>query len=106
MGKKLSKELQAGAKGLIMGYPLKQGVSTNNNRVTLKPLFSTLSFSQDGLDPNTNMIPISNRGFESGNSGGPVFALNASGQYVAVGIVSISLGQTSLGALVPVSALQ
>ena len=106
LGKDLSKKLQAGSKGIIMGYPMGQGITRRNNSVTLKPLFSTLGFSQDGLDPNTGMIPITNRGFESGNSGGPVFALDKNNHYLAVGIVSISLGQTSLGALVPVSALK
>lgn len=67
----------------------------------LEPLYSTTTVAQSGTIKG--FINVSNRNFEAGNSGGPVFA-NREGQFVAVGIVVSKLGE--IGRVIPISAIQ
>lgn len=86
----LPKNLIQGETLHVLGYSF--GFSYQSPYVKeLDPIYSTCLVGQ--TRQFQGMITISGRSFEPGNSGGPVFAIR-DGRYVAVGIVSLGLGNT------------
>jgi hypothetical protein len=94
----LSKSLSASTPLYVLGYSFGIGANGPND---IKPLYNECSVARDGLD--NGVIRISNRGFDQGNSGGPVF-VKTNNRYVAVGIVSGGAG--AQGLVVPISAVR
>jgi hypothetical protein len=95
----LSKNMEANDRIYVIGYTFglsQQPVSG------LKPLHSEMAVAQDGL--TKGLIKVSGRSFDSGNSGGPAFAINKDGQLVNIGI--ISSGRQVVGQIVPIGNLQ
>jgi hypothetical protein len=82
----------------ILGYPLGLGAENTTN---ISPIYGDCTVSADGLQGG--VIYVTNRNFEHGNSGGPVFYQKEGIKYV-VAIVSAAAGE-STGFLVPISAL-
>ena len=68
----------------------------------LKPIYGNCTVAKDGLE--NGVILITNRNFEQGNSGGPVFA-KVNGTYKVVGLVSAGAG-SSIGLIVPISVIR
>jgi len=68
----------------------------------LNPLHSSMTIAQDGL--TKGVIKVSGRSFDSGNSGGPAFAVNKKGELVNIGIVSH--GKKVLGGIVPIGNIK
>jgi hypothetical protein len=95
----LSRNLTATTELHILGYPLGLGADGPNQ---ISPYYTKATVATSGL--SNNLIMVTNRGFESGNSGGPVFAVK-DGKYVAVGIVSIAVGN-STGGIIPIGNAQ
>jgi FHA domain/Trypsin-like peptidase domain len=81
----------------VLGYSNGDALQENGK---LEPLYSTTTVAQSGTIKG--FINVSNRNFEAGASGGPVFA-NREGQFVAVGIVVSKIGE--IGRVVPVSKI-
>lgn len=94
-----SSNLGASTDLYILGYPFAEGANGAND---IKPVYSVCTVSRDGLDNGT--IDISGRGFDQGNSGGPVFIKNAQGGYEVVGIVSAEHGNQ--GYICPISSIR
>lgn len=92
----LSKNLKSGEEIVVLGYSFGQYMQTGNE---LEPILSKSSVGQGGLQDG-GVIRLANRGFESGNSGGPAF-VERGGKVYAIGIVSS--GIESIGNLVPVA---
>ena len=80
-----SKNMPAGTKLFVLGYPVGEGKGVS-------PIFSESSVARSGLN-DKGCIQLSNEETEGGNSGGPVFALH-DGELVVVGILS---GASRLG---------
>lgn len=95
IGNELSQNLKAGTKIYVLGYPIP---GLMNDLSDLKTVYSESSIAQDGLV--NNIINITNRGFDQGNSGGPAFVVDG-GVAKVVGIVSAQSG-ASAGFLVPI----
>ncbi len=98
----LSKNMKAGSKVFALGYTNGFGGSGNTNEVS--PLIGEATVAQNGLTAAGN-ISVSNKGWGSGNSGGPLFT-KVNGEYKVVGIVSwspTSMGIGDLGFLVPIA---
>lgn len=93
----LSSKLPASTKLYVLGYPFGMGV---NSASDIKPIYSECQVSRDGLD--NGKIDISGRGFDQGNSGGPVFAM-VDNKYYVVGIVSAEYG--AQGYIVPLASI-
>jgi len=81
--KAFSKRLKAGTELLVLGYTYGTRYRADGN---MEPYFSTAKVAQSGLHDGT--IRITEAGFDGGNSGGPVFAINSKGDAIAVGIVT------------------
>lgn len=96
---RLSTNLRAGEKLVILGYPLGLGASSNG----VKPSYSSAEVARDGLADGGYILTTST-GFEHGNSGGPVF-VERDGKNVVVGIVSAGAGR-STGFVVPIAAIK
>jgi hypothetical protein len=94
----LSTSLPANTNLEVLGYSLGMGA---NNLDDIKPLQSACFVSRPGLD--RGKIDISNRGFDQGNSGGPVFARTKQCNYVVIGIVSAEAGNQ--GIVVPIKSI-
>lgn len=94
----LSNNLKRGTQLTVLGYPGGDGVTYGK----ISPFFGQLTVSNDGL--YEGCIFINNRNIEPGNSGGPVFYREASGNYKVVGIVSAGKGQTR-GIITPISVI-
>lgn len=101
-----SKNMPAGTKLSILGFPMGGGAEKLTN---VTPLFVESSVMRPGLDKN-GCIQLSNDETDHGNSGGPVFAVR-DGKAVVVGILS---GSSALGGdpnakwkgrVVPISAI-
>jgi len=103
----LSTSLGAGEKLYVLGFSLAIGGPTEGK---VSPLYSESSVAQSGIS-ETGLIMVSNRGFERGNSGGPVF-VKRDNLLKCVGIVSIgrinpSTGEMStIGGLVPMANIK
>ncbi|OYT16674.1 MAG: hypothetical protein B7C24_06675 [Bacteroidetes bacterium 4572_77] len=95
----LSVKMEDNDKVYVVGYTF--GLS-NQSAEELNPLHSTMTIAQNGL--TKGVIKVSGRSFDSGNSGGPVFAMNKKGQLVNIGIVSH--GQKVVGGIVPISNIR
>jgi hypothetical protein len=93
----LSAKLPASTKLYVLGYPFGMGV---NSAEDIRPIYSECQVSRDGLD--NGKIDISGRGFDQGNSGGPVFAM-VENKYYVIGIVSAEYG--AQGYIVPLSSI-
>ncbi|MBS1659575.1 MAG: trypsin-like peptidase domain-containing protein, partial [Bacteroidetes bacterium] len=93
----LSSKLPASTKLYVLGYPFGMGV---NSAQDIKPIYSECQVSRDGLD--NGKIDISGRGFDQGNSGGPVFAM-VDNKYYVIGIVSAEYG--AQGYIVPLASI-
>jgi len=93
--KSRSVSLKAGEKTHVLGYSF----GTQYQAGSLQPLYSASDIAVDGL--KDGLIYLTQRSFETGNSGGPVFVQQSSGEYVAVGIVSA--GRENIGFIVPVA---
>jgi S1-C subfamily serine protease len=61
-------------------------------------MYSTSEVAQDGL--HGGIIRITDRNFDHGNSGGPVFTFDGT-KFIVIGIVSAGVG-SSVGYIVPV----
>ncbi len=93
----LSNNLQAGSTLSILGYPYNIGAENPN---AINPQIVFCQVSQSGL--SNGMINVGNRGFDKGNSGGPVFFI-LNNKPIVVGIVSAGIGN-SMGFIVPISS--
>lgn len=93
----MSRSLPAATKLYVLGYPFGMGV---NSASDILPIYSECQVSRDGLD--NGKIDISGRSFDTGNSGGPVFAMTGNNYYV-VGIVSAENG--AQGLIVPLASI-
>lgn len=87
---------QSGTKLKILGYP--KGYVAED----AKPLAGSCTVAHDGLDGNR--ITVTERNFESGNSGGPVILIK-DGKPQVVGLVSGGLGET-IGFIVPIGIVK
>lgn len=99
----LCNSLRQGEKLFVLGYPHAYGAGADVNELSqLEPLYSELNVARSGLAGN-GTIQLSNRGFEAGNSGGPIF-VNRDGEIKVVAIVSS--GRESIGFGVPISKIK
>lgn len=94
----LSTSLSASTPLDVLGYSFGRGANSRND---IKPLYNQCNVARDGL--SNGVIYISNRGFDQGNSGGPVF-IKTGNRYKVVGIVSGGSG--AQGIVVPISAIK
>jgi len=90
-------QLKTGSVLHILGYTFGLG----NSGEAPSPFYSTANVSQTGLI--NGLINVTNLGFAQGNSGGPVF-VEKDGKLVNVGLVSA--GNSTLGLVVPISAIR
>ncbi len=101
--KKLSTNLKAGEKLYIFGYSLALGGPSE-----AKPLFSESKVAQSGVS-SAGVITITDRNYEPGSSGGPVFVIN-NDSIKCVGIISFSMfyggDNTSIGGIVPIANIK
>ncbi len=93
----ISGQLKRGTELTVLGYSLRVSIDT------MEPMTSSASAACNGL--HNGVILTTATGFESGNSGGPVFYVNENGDYNVIGIVSAGSGR-STGFVVPLSALK
>lgn len=85
----------------ILGYPMGLGTTSLSN---ISPIYGNCIISSTQLQ--AGYIPVTDRNFEHGNSGGPVFYFDETeGKYYVVGIVSAGAGSNT-GFIVPISALR
>lgn len=94
----LSQNLKRGTVLHVLGFPY--GLSLQDKQ-KLEPVYSKNEVGQNGLVNNS--ITVTGRSFDTGNSGGPAFAVHH-GKLVAIGIISAGRGVT--GSIIPISALQ
>jgi pSer/pThr/pTyr-binding forkhead associated (FHA) protein len=103
--KKLSTGLEAGEKLYIFGYSLALIEPDKND---IKSLFSESKVAQSGVSPE-GVITITDRNYEPGSSGGPVFVIN-NDSIKCVGIISFSMYHegvnTSIGGIVPIANIK
>ena len=85
----------------VLGFPLGFGAEDPSSH-SLTPIYGNATVAASGLQ--NGGILTTNSNYEHGNSGGPVFAINANGKLVAVGIVSGSAGR-NIGVIVPISSI-
>ena len=95
----LSNSLQMMTHLEVLGFPLGIGFHSPSN---LKPIYGNCTVAKAGFE--NGVILITNRNFEKGNSGGPVFA-KVNGTYKVVGLVSAGAGG-SIGLIVPISVIR
>ncbi len=82
----------------VLGYPLGIGANSPSD---VSPIYSTTEVGRAGLD--NGIIITTDRNFDHGNSGGPVFKRKDDG-YTVVGIISAGRGD-AIGVIVPISAI-
>lgn len=95
----LSTTLKPAAQLHVLGYPFGMGATDKSN---IKPRYGKGDVSHYGLE--NGLIDMSSRPFDTGNSGGPVFAQNGAGNFVVIGIVSAHKGVQ--GFVVPINAIK
>lgn len=95
MDAKLSKNLTTGTNLSILGYP------GGNSGDHMESVLGSCMVALDGISRD-KVIWTTERNFEQGNSGGPVFAITKNNQLTVVALVSAGTGST-LGFLVPMS---
>lgn len=93
----LSRSLKRGTELHVLGYPY--GLSLQNQQ-KLEPVYSKNEVGQNGLVNQS--ITVTGRSFDTGNSGGPAFAISQ-GKLVVIGIISAGRGVT--GSIIPISAI-
>ncbi len=98
--RELSKSLRMGEKLHAIGYSY--GALLQPSQGDLIPLYSSATVAQNGLV--NGVINVTNRGFGSGHSGGPVFKY-VNGKFIVVGLVSAGIG-SEIGIIVPVANLR
>lgn len=81
----------------VLGYPSGEMFQDKNR---LEPLYSTTTVAQSGI--KNGFINVSNRTFDTGNSGGPVF-VQKENKFWVVGIVASKIGE--IGRIVPIIVL-
>lgn len=91
--------LRTGENLVVLGYPLGIGASEAGN---MAPIFGRTTVARPGLENGS--IITTDRTFDHGNSGGPVFYRNEDGSFVVVGLISGGMGD-AIGRIVPVSLL-
>jgi len=96
-GKSIS--LDRGMELTVLGFPLGLGANSPSD---ITPQLSHGQTTAKGL--TNGVILISNTSYEQGNSGGPVFYQDSSGNYTVIGIVSAEAGR-STGFIVPIAAI-
>jgi S1-C subfamily serine protease len=94
-----STSLRTGESLVVLGYPLGIGASEAGN---MAPIFGRTTVARPGLENGS--IITTDRTFDHGNSGGPVFYRNEDGTFVVVGLISGGMGD-AIGRIVPVSLL-
>lgn len=92
-----SRDLERSTILTVLGFPFSFGVKEFDD---VSPLVTNATVSANGLQKGC--ILVTNSGSEIGNSGGPVFYRNSSGELEVVGLVSGGLGR-STGLVVPIS---
>lgn len=92
-----SNSLKQQTKLVVLGYP--GGYYVDN----AQSLQGSCMVAADGL--HNGVIVITERNFEGGNSGGPVFIVKPDGSLEAIGIISSGFGDT-VGFIVPMSAVK
>lgn len=95
-----SRSLERGTKLTVLGFPLGLGANAIND---INPIYGSGIVAAPGLQRGRILTTDTN--FEKGNSGGPVFYTDNSGNLVVVGIVSAGAGR-STGFVVPLSVLR
>ncbi len=98
--KSLSKDLKTKNDLTILGYPHGYGAHSPSD---ITPIYGNAVVAKDGLEHG--MILTTDRNFEHGNSGGPVFHTDNSGGLVVIGIISAGEG-SSLGFIVPIASIR
>jgi len=93
----LSVNLQMGTQLFTLGFPFNIGALDRDN---LEPQYSQFVVSSSGI--SSGGVNISSKSFDSGNSGGPVFAKEGN-EYKVVGIVSA--GKGAQGLVIPISKI-
>ena len=93
----ISTSLKQRTKLIVLGYPA--GFFANN----IKAINGSCMVAADGL--NDGVIVITERNFEGGNSGGPVFRVKSDGNIEAVGLISAGYGNT-VGFIVPLANIK
>jgi S1-C subfamily serine protease len=94
-----STQLERGMELTVLGFPFGLGA---NSASDIQPVWSTVHTAMQGL--NRGIILTTNTNYESGNSGGPVFYSDSSGQLIVIGIVSAGAGR-STGFVVPIASI-
>jgi hypothetical protein len=94
---------------MVLGFSLGKGGPGDGD---IKPLFSESSVAQSGISKE-GIITVTNRNFESGNSGGPVFIFSplSESRIVCIGIISFGNfdtlgGLSSIGGVVPIANIK
>lgn len=94
-----SRNLERGTKLTVLGFPLGLGANSVSD---INPIYGSGIVAAPGLQHGVILTTDTN--YEQGNSGGPVFYTNSSGDLVVVGIVSAGAGRAT-GFVVPISAI-
>ena len=94
-----SESLERGVKLAVLGFPFGIGA---NSPTDIRPQLSSGETTASGL--TNGVIITANTSYEQGNSGGPVFYKDGSGNLSVVGIVSAGAGR-STGFIVPINAI-
>jgi hypothetical protein len=107
--KELALNLEAGEELMVLGFSLGKGGPKDGE---VKPLFSESSVAQSGISQD-GIITVTNRNFESGNSGGPVFVFSpeTESKIICIGIISFGNfdtrgGLTSIGGVIPITNIK
>lgn len=95
-----SNNLERGTKLTVLGFPLGLGA---NSASDISPIYGSGIVAANGLQ--NGVIITTDTNYEQGNSGGPVFCTNDSGELEVVGIVSASAGRNT-GFIVPISVVR
>ncbi len=94
-----SENLKVGTKLTVLGFPLGLGADSPTN---IRPIYGSGIVACDNL--NNGRILTTDTNYEEGNSGGPVFYTNESGNLVVVGLVSAGAGRVT-GFVLPISVV-
>jgi len=97
--KRKSTSVERNVELIILGFPLGLGA---NSPTDIVPQQSSGTTTANGL--TNGVILTANSSYEQGNSGGPVFYADPSGNLSVVGIVSAGAGR-STGFIVPIAAI-
>lgn len=83
----------------VLGYPLGLAARSGSN---ISPIYGSCVVGADGLQ--NGVIMVSDRNFEHGNSGGPVF-VEVDGKFIVIGIISAGEGD-GIGYIVPIGVVR